>query len=186
MKCKVKSCGREAKVFDLCQTHYMRLWATGNIKENKPIIRRIIGDDITRFWSKVDKNGPLWNGTNCWVWVGACSDDGYGRFMLDGKTVLSHRFAYELVKSKIPGRLQLDHLCRNHACVNPDHLEIVTNKINILRGNSPNAINSRKTMCKRGHPFSVENTYIRPDNGQRNCLICRKLARLEYYLKNKV
>jgi hypothetical protein len=126
-----------------------------------------------RLWGRVDKNGP--NG--CWVWIGGTSDTGYGtiRGTINGnpKGLYVHRVAYEFMRGGIPAGLHIDHLCRNKRCVNPDHLEPVTQKENSLRGISPNAINARKKKCKWGHPLSGKNLYIRKV-GQRMCLRCTK------------
>jgi len=151
----------------------MRLWYTGDVKADKPIKGRIIGDDWRRFWSKVEKT------SNCWNWLGA-KTKGYGIININRKNVLAHRYSYMQAVGEIPEGLQIDHLCRNRSCVNPNHLEIVTNKENCLRGISPNAQNARKTHCKHGHEFTPENTYIRPDNGQRNCMICKQKIRQEF------
>jgi hypothetical protein len=122
--------------------------------------------DEKRFWSKVDKSGE------CWLWMGTKSR-GYGQFYLYGRGWPAHRLAYELVIAPIPEGLQLDHLCRVRHCVNPDHLEAVTNKVNCLRGVSPWAVNARKTDCPQGHPYSGENLYTAP-SGARYCRTCNR------------
>jgi hypothetical protein len=80
-----------------------------------------------RFWANVDQSG------DCWLWMGARTR-GYGRFEVDGKGMAVHRFAYELLIGPVPEGLQIDHLCRNRPCVNPAHLEPVTNRENTMRG----------------------------------------------------
>ena len=95
--------------------------------------------DMDRFFSKikVSKN-------NCWEWIGAKIKAGYGEFYYKGKPVYAHRFAYELYNDKIPEDLELDHLCRNTICVNPQHLEPVTHTENLRRGEHNNQ-NKNKT-----------------------------------------
>ncbi len=117
---------------------------------------------MERFWSKVDKSG------SCWVWT-ASRNSGYGQFAIrTGTPVLAHRVAWELTRGPVPEGMQLDHLCRNRLCVNPDHLEPVTNRQNTLRGIGPTAVNARKTECKRGH--SLADAYV--SKGMRYCRTC--------------
>lgn len=132
-----------------------------------------------RFWSKVEKTDT------CWLWTAAKDPKGYGRINVGGYTMLTHRLAYELVVGQIPEGLQLDHLCRNPGCVNPAHLEPVTNYENSMRGESLNAQNARKEHCKRGHSLSGDNLYITPTGG-RNCKACRSASRKQYYAVNGV
>lgn len=125
-----------------------------------------------RFWAKVDKNGP--NG--CWLWTaaklqGPGGGRGYGVFGIKGKNKPAHRVAYEILVGPIPDGLTLDHLCRVRHCVNPHHLEPVTNRENVLRGVGITARLHRQTHCKRGHPFDENNTYINP-SGYRQCKAC--------------
>lgn len=117
------------------------------------------------FFSQINKNGD--NG--CWLWQGKKDNLGYGRY---GKQYRAHRWSYEYHKGPIPEGLQIDHLCRNRACVNPDHLEAVTKKENTLRSLAPTAINARKTHCYKGHPFDERNTYVTPE-GWRTCRACK-------------
>lgn len=87
----------------------------------------------------------------------------------------AHRFAYELHKGPIPKGLEIDHLCRNTLCVNPNHLEAVTHRENVRRGTSPTARNAMKSECKRGHPLDEKNTYL--DGTGRKCKKCLQLRR---------
>lgn len=110
----------------------------------------------------------------CWLWVGNRDKKGYGKFWWGGKTGRAHRFSYETFVDDIAPDLEPAHLCRTHACVNPDHLEAVTGRENKLRGDSPVGVNFRKTRCVRGHLFDAENTYVVQRNGhpQRQCKAC--------------
>lgn len=127
-----------------------------------------------RFWSKVDK---AVGGDGCWIWRGTLTDLGYSSFAILEGDYLGHRLSYELVKGKISEGLTLDHLCRNRACVNPDHLEPVSLKENVNRGNSPWGINSRKVFCSRGHRLSGNNL-VMTKAGYRDCRECRKIRKL--------
>lgn len=122
------------------------------------------------FWRKVDMSGP----DGCWQWRGLIMPDGYGQVQMVGANArVAHRVAYEEVKGPIPAGLVLDHLCRNRSCVNPEHLEPVTHRENVLRGVNYIAQNANKTRCHKGHPFSPENTYVKP-GGNRICKTCRR------------
>lgn len=129
-----------------------------------------------RFWARVSKSGPMWNGTPCWVWTGG-KTHGYGEFHIGGKNFHAHRLAYEMLVGPIPSGLDLDHLCRNRACVHPMHLEPVTRQVNLLRGEGLPAIRARVTHCPAGHPYDLINTYNRP-NGTRGCRTCRHTRQL--------
>ncbi len=133
-----------------------------------------------RFWSKVNKSGPFWNGTPCWEWTAGKDKDGYGRFSLKhGVGMLAHRLAYEWAKGPIPDGLQPDHLCRNPSCVNPEHLELVSVKVNVLRGVGLSAMNALKTHCPQGHPYDLFNTAVYA--GSRICReCCRQKTRRRY------
>lgn len=130
--------------------------------------RRPVSD---RLWSHVTK------GPGCWVWTGFLRN-GYGRLKTGqgDETVAVHRLSYELLVGPIPAGLEIDHLCRNRACVRPDHLEPVTSRENVLRGVSPIASFARQTHCKRGHPFDDNNTYLWRGRTalSRHCRACRK------------
>lgn len=123
------------------------------------------------------KPGPEWKRVTiseggCWLWRGVTTG-GYGYMDIRGQRFLAHRVAYTLFVGAIPKGKQLDHLCRVRHCINPAHLEVVTSRENVLRGEGISAQNARKTHCKNGHPFSAENTRNRPD-GRRRCRECER------------
>lgn len=121
------------------------------------------------FWDKVDEQAD-----GCWHWIGATDDAGYGRFRSrEHGTNMAHRIAYLALAGPIPDGLSLDHLCRVRCCVNPDHLEPVTARENILRGYGRGANEARQTHCQHGHPLSGDNLYIKP-NGRRQCRQCNR------------
>jgi hypothetical protein len=109
--------------------------------------------------------------SGCWLWLGAAQTRGYGQMRIAGHIRSAPAISHELFKGVIPAGEEIDHLCRNPYCVNPDHLEAVTHKENVCRGRSPNAIIVRDRKCKQGHDFSGANVYIW--RGYRACLLCR-------------
>lgn len=126
-----------------------------------------------RFWEKVM---PEPN-TGCWLWLGGWGagrkGQRYGMFNSGSGEWYAHRFSYRLHRGEIPAGLVIDHLCRNRVCVNPDHMEIVTQEENKRRGTSPCANNERKTHCKRGHPLVSEN--LRASKQGRACAECARM-----------
>jgi len=135
-----------------------------------------------------DRSMPVpWSG--CWLWLGALDRDGYGHVMIKtggGNEIRrgAHRASYEAFNGAIPDGLQIDHLCRVRCCVNPDHLEAVSCKENLHRGETRAAINGRKTHCKNGHPFNDSNTVV--SNNKRVCRTCRNDRALSDYYRNRI
>lgn len=136
--------------------------------------RLVSASDINRFLVKVAINSE----TGCWEWVGGRATAGYGRLWMgtrkEGRQELAHRFSYEIWVAPIPEGLHMDHLCRVRHCVNPEHLEVVTCRENVLRGNAPAASQARQTHCFNGHPLSGDNLDKTGLNNHRRrwCKIC--------------
>jgi hypothetical protein len=121
--------------------------------------------------------GPM--PTDCHICHLATSDTGYVHLKVNGRTVSAHRTTYEHVNGPIPPGLMIDHLCRQRNCVNPEHMEAVTNRTNVLRGQSPIAIAVRTNKCIRNHDMT--DAYIAP-TGHRQCRTCNRIrARARYH-----
>lgn len=121
--------------------------------------------------------------SGCWEWTAYVDPrTGYGHSNLNGRISTAHRIVYELLVGPIPEGLVLDHLCRNRGCVNPAHLEPVTDKENLLRGEGPTAKKAAQVTCIKGHPFNEANTAIKKINGTRICCQCRKEQNHAYHL----
>jgi hypothetical protein len=129
----------------------------------------------------------------CWVWIGRRTGwgreqgAGYGRYRMEGRELMAHRVVYEALIGPIPRGLVLDHLCRNTRCVNPEHLDPVTQKVNVERSNAGRPGVKRKTHCPKGHKYTPENTYLKKGRWQQ-CRIChsdreRVPNLLRYYAK---
>lgn len=129
---------------------------------------------VERFLEKFEIGPP----EQCWEWKANLDVKGYGQFMVyrRGRAVVkyarAHRFSYEHFVGPIPDGLQLDHLCRNPRCVNPGHLEPVTEAENRRRGKN-GVLKVRRTHCKHGHALTPDNVYVKSDGfGTRQCRIC--------------
>lgn len=125
---------------------------------------------------------------DCWEWTAWRNRKGYGSLSLPKQgggqiKCMAHRVLYELLIGPIPEGAQLDHLCRNRGCVRPSHLEPVTCKENLMRGETHAARLAARTHCDNGHEFSAENTIIRKD-GARRCRECNRVQCREYGRRN--
>lgn len=169
--CKVDGCDEPVSARGWCKLHYAR-WVDRS-RRGTPgdpgVPRQIVGDDLARFWSKVDKNGPVPSYRPalgpCWIWTAAINKrSGYGYFAVGGLYAVNrnrgaHRYSYELAKGRIPRGLEIDHLCRVRHCVNPAHLEAVTPQEN--RRRAARALwELRDNKCANGHEMTPENTLI--------------------------
>jgi hypothetical protein len=163
--CSIDGCDNGVLSRGWCRKHYKRWAAHGD-----PLFTKlIVGDDESRFWSKVREADAL----DCWEWTCPPASTGYGQFWRDGTNRGAHTVAWELLRGELPGGLQLDHLCRNRICVNPWHLEPVDIRTNVLRGEGITAKHAAKTHCDRGHEYTPTNTYITAE-GWRQCRECKR------------
>lgn len=130
----------------------------------------------TRLWRRVQKT------KTCWLWMGSKNKLGYGHINVGGgKYRSTHIVAYQLAKGPVPIGTELDHLCRNPSCCNPEHLEPVPHRINTLRGVAPAMTLHRNGVCQKGHPVNEASVH-RYQNGPRKgriayCRLCRREKR---------
>jgi hypothetical protein len=146
--CSVEGCTRSHAARGYCKMHHQRLMRSGSV--DAPLT------PVERFWARVQ---PVESG--CWLWTGPIDRAGYGR--TGSGPPLAHRFAWQQIRGALP-ELELDHLCRVRACVNPDHLEPVTRAVNNQRAALA------KETCKQGHPWTAASTLH--SGGQRRCRVC--------------
>lgn len=111
---------------------------------------------------------------DCWEYAGHRNAPGYGRIYAEGRHWYAHRYSYTLHKGEIPEGFQVDHLCVNPACFNPDHLEAVPPQVNVIRSSAPSAITARTGICQRGHKMTPENVYVRRGGKRRMCRACQR------------
>ena len=134
-------------------------------------------DPAERFFKMVEKTD------SCWLWTGGKTPGGYGKFWNGKREEVAHRFAYRLLAGAFDETLDLDHLCRVRHCVNPAHLEAVTNRENMIRGESPSARQFRAAVCKYGHPLQGDNV-ISTKSGRR-CRECERERWRQSYQRRK-
>lgn len=120
-----------------------------------------------RFWEKVSQAD-----SGCWLWTAGCTGNGYPAFCVNGKNRPAHRHCYKTLVGDVDDKLVIDHLCRTPKCVRPEHLEAVTEQVNLLRGVSGAADRAARTHCPQGHAYSEENTRVY--RGMRNCRQCAR------------
>lgn len=144
-----------------------RSWSSIQAKAKRLGILRSVSTE-TRFWDKVDKSSSTTGecDTPCWLWLGKISPQGYAHFHYDDSVSCAHRYSFELNRGPIPDGMEVHHVCYNRACVNPNHLEIMTHEDNVRDA-------ARKiTQCPYGHEYTDENTKIYKDS--RRCRECHR------------
>lgn len=169
--CFIDGCGRPVLGQGLCNRCY-KVARKAGLTPLRPSAPR---DHLARWNKRVDKTDT------CWLWMGRQNARGYGCFDIGLTSVLAHRFGYETLVGPIPDGFPLDHLCRVHHCVNPDHLEPVTPRENSLRG-----FWGQREACSRGHEFTPENTRSEKSlygHGFRRCKTCQRENTQRYLAK---
>jgi len=142
---------------------------------------RLKSNPAERFESYTDRDGPVPEDRpslgRCWTWKASHFRNGYGAFHpRHGETTTAHRYAYESLRGEIPEGIVVDHLCRNRGCVNPDHLEGVTNDENLRRGAGHRLRNGMTNDCINGHRYTPSNTYTNPNDP--TDIRCRECSRI--------
>lgn len=176
--CSVEGCSRPRRTKGMCNACYEYLRKHGTVV--RPPQRQPLPPE-KRIWKFVEKKGPL--PTNkpelgyCWVWKGAKHGKGYGHFNWSSRQkTMAHRAMWRILVGEIPESLQLDHLCLNTFCVNPVHLEPVTNTENMAR-----AVTNRK-FCRNDHDLTIEGTVM--VGKRRMCVRCNRERFARFYAKN--
>lgn len=186
-KCSVPGCEAKYRAKGFCSTHYDRMRERGTtvplFKWKAPAYERVMDKVVA---------GP----GNCWICTIKNKVDGYVKISEKGKHRRAHVVVYEHHKGLVPAGLELDHLCRVRACVNPDHLEAVTHSVNMQRApwdyeaRLPGLLEAGRkkraaiTACPHGHPYTEDNSGFRPC-GRRYCRTCNRAQALGYQRRRR-
>lgn len=169
---------RTIRARGVCGSCYNRLSKPGNTLPGYGSWHKTLKD---RILENTDRSGE------CWLWLKSKYLSGYGVIAINSRATPAHRVSYQEFIGPIPEGLQLDHLCRVRHCVNPEHLEPVTQRENILRAPyTAIDLQREKTHCPQGHSYIGENLYIAPKTGGRGCRVCRSSHASRYRQKMKM
>lgn len=123
--------------------------------------------------SMFERTSPEPN-SGCWLWLGHLNHGGYARVSFRGKGRQAHRVILWLMGRSIESGQEVDHLCKNPSCINPDHLEVVSRRVNIERSNGITKLNTLKTHCPKGHPYTKDNLRAFGKRPWRGCKACHR------------
>ncbi|WP_396127281.1 HNH endonuclease signature motif containing protein [Corynebacterium sp. MSK071] len=159
--CTVDGCSKPVRAIGYCAAHYKR-----NRRWGDPLGGRRARTFAESFELYVVRTN------DCWEWSGTKYRTGYTKLASGRKQILGHRWAYEHYRGEIPSGMVIDHLCRNRGCVNPAHMEVVTNEENLRRGAGYAIQNGMRSTCINGHEYTPENTYVEPNGKNIRCRAC--------------
>lgn len=165
MSCSVEGCLRRAGSRGMCNLHYLKWYKNTPPEDRPPLPPR--PSALERFLPKITESE-----SGCWLWTASLTKAGYGLFSVKHKKIYAHRWSYEHFVGPISEGLTIDHLCRNTACANPEHLEAVTMGENVRRGTA-GLHQAAKTHCPHGHPYEGDNVF-KDNRGRRRCKTCKR------------
>ena len=187
--CSIEGCEKPSFQRGWCAMHHWRWRSNGD-----PLaVRRIVGDDTRRLWSKIDKRDP----EECWPWTGSRDGYGYGQISIKGKLLKPYRVAYEIVVGEIPDGAHIDHRCHDplecqggpgcphRLCCNPSHMLPVEPEVNWGKTRAA-SFQRQKTHCPQGHEYSLENTRRIPSKpNYRYCRTCQREQSRSYKARKR-
>lgn len=165
--CAANECDGPAHAKGLCRHHYYRQSKGLPLEGGRRQPRAPLDERVERYFER---------GDGCWEWTGARTAEGrYGAIRGASGVLLAHRAVWGVLVGPIPSGAVIDHDCRNGLCVNPAHLRVTTQEVNVTHNSlSPAALNARRTYCKRGHELTEDNVYRPPSRPHhRQCRACR-------------